>query len=174
MGRLGTLFAYQTYGVTPDAITLAKALANGLPIGALLMRGPCADALQPGDHGTTFGGSPVPCAAALKHLVMRDRLDLDTHVDRVGALLRSELVSLAHDYPALFEEPRGIGLMLGLPVKTPYEAKTFVAAGYAFNVILNAAGANTLRFVPPLIITEVEVRYGIERFRQTIEHVVAG
>ncbi len=174
MGRLGTLFAYQTYGVTPDAITLAKALANGLPIGALLMRGPCADALQPGDHGTTFGGSPVPCAAALKHLVMRDRLDLDTHVDRVGALLRSELVSLAHDYPALFEEPRGIGLMLGLPVKAPYEAKTFVAAGYAFNVILNAAGSNTLRFVPPLIIAEVEVRYGIERFRQTIEHVVAG
>ena len=152
MGRLGTLFAFQTFGVTPDAITMAKALANGLPIGALLMRGPCAEALKP--------------------LVMRDRLELDAHVARAGRLLHDELAAIAHAHPTLFDEPRGLGLMLGLPVRAPYAAKTFVTAGFAFNVILNAAGANTLRFVPPLIITEGEVRVGMERFRQTIESVL--
>ncbi len=171
MGRLGTLFAFQTYGVVPDAFTLAKALANGLPIGALIIRGECASALRPGDHGTTFGGSPIPCAAALKHLVLRDRLDLDAHVLHVGAVLLDELRAIADEHPDYFEEPRGLGLMLGLPVRSPHEAKTFVNAGFDFNVILNAAGANTLRFVPPLIITDGEVRAGMERFRQTIDRV---
>jgi acetylornithine/N-succinyldiaminopimelate aminotransferase len=91
MGRLGKLFASQFYGVTPDAFTLAKSLANGLPIGALLIRGEAAAALRPGDHGTTFGGSPVPAAAALEHLRIRDVLDLDAHVARVGTLLHAEL-----------------------------------------------------------------------------------
>ena len=123
MGRLGTLFAFATVGVRPDAVTMAKALSNGLPIGAVLIDARASKALQPGDHGTTFGGSPVPAAAALAHLRVRDELGLDAHVHRVGAVLRAGLAALADRYPQAFEAPRGIGLMLGLPVRAPYANK---------------------------------------------------
>jgi acetylornithine/N-succinyldiaminopimelate aminotransferase len=109
MGRLGSLFAFQHFGVRPDVVTIAKALANGLPIGCVLISEDAASALQPGDHGTTFGGSPVPCAAALAHLNMRDRMDLDSHVREIGALFMAELQKIAADFPDKFGEPRGIG-----------------------------------------------------------------
>ncbi|HTW85972.1 MAG TPA: aspartate aminotransferase family protein [Candidatus Sulfotelmatobacter sp.] len=173
MGRLGRLFAHQLYEVTPDAFTLAKSLANGLPIGALIVRGPAATSLQPGDHGTTFGGSCVPAAAALEHLAIRDVLDLDAHVVAVGALLRDELAAIANDFPAVFEPPRGIGLMLGLPVREPHAAGAFVTAALDQNLFINAAGRNTLRFVPPLIITTDEVRDAIQRLRATITAVLS-
>ncbi len=169
MGRLGRLFAHQTYGVIPDAFTLAKSLANGLPIGALIVRGDAAAALQPGDHGTTFGGSCVPAAAALEHLAIRDVIDLDAHVTAMGALLRDELAAIARDYPSTFEEPRGAGLMLGLPVREPHKAADFVRNGLDAGVFINAAGRNTLRFVPPLIISADEIRDAMQRVRQAIE-----
>jgi predicted acetylornithine/succinylornithine family transaminase len=174
MGRLGRLFAHQWYDVRPDAFTLAKSLANGLPIGALLVRGDAASSLRPGDHGTTFGGSCVPAAAALEHLAIRDVLDLDAHVTAVGALLRDELASLAADYPTVFEEARGIGLMLGLPVREPYVASDFVARALDFGLFINAAGRNTLRFIPPLIISTDEIRDGIQRLRATIRALADG
>jgi len=172
MGRLGKLFAFQHFGVEPNAFTLAKSLANGLPIGALVVRGEAASSLQPGDHGTTFGGSPVPAAAALEHLAIRDVLDLDAHVETVGTLLRNELAAIADESPAVFEQPRGIGLMLGLPVREPHAAKDFVAAGLDHGVFLNAAGRNTLRFVPPLIVSADEVRDAAQRLRATIAAVL--
>jgi predicted acetylornithine/succinylornithine family transaminase len=168
MGRLGRLFASQLYQTTPDAFTLAKSLANGLPIGALLIRGDAASSLKPGDHGTTFGGSPVPAAAALEHLAIRDVLDLDAHVETVGALLRTELTAIAHERPDVFEQPRGHGLMLGLPVRDGYRAADFVPRALDYGLIINAAGRNTLRFVPPLIISPDEVREAVERLRATI------
>jgi acetylornithine/N-succinyldiaminopimelate aminotransferase len=168
MGRLGRLFAHQLYDVRPDAFTLAKSLANGLPIGALIVRGDAAGSLKPGDHGTTFGGSPVPAAAALEHLAIRDVIHLDEQVDAAGALLRSELAAVATDFASVFEQPRGLGLMLGLPVREPHVAKDFVAQGLDHGVFLNAAGRNTLRFVPPLIITADEVRDAAQRLRATI------
>src|SRR5437660_5490863 len=174
MGRLGRLFAHQLYDVQPDALTLAKSLANGLPIGALIVRGDAAGSLKPGDHGTTFGGSPVPAAAALEHLAIRDVLHLDEHVDAVGALLRSELAAIATEMDSVFEQPRGLGLMLGLPVREPYPAKDFVARGLDHGVFLNAAGRNTLRFVPPLILTADEVRDAAQRLRATIASVLRG
>jgi acetylornithine/N-succinyldiaminopimelate aminotransferase len=169
MGRLGRLFASQFYGVQPDAFTLAKSLANGLPIGALIIRGDAATSLKPGDHGTTFGGSPVPAAAALEHLAIRDVLDLDAHVDHVGALLRGELATIARDWPKVFEQPRGHGLMLGLPVRETHKAGDFVPHGLDFGLIINAAGRNTLRFIPPLIISPDEVRDAMGRLRATIK-----
>jgi predicted acetylornithine/succinylornithine family transaminase len=172
MGRLGKLFAFQHFGVEPDAFTLAKSLANGLPIGTLIVRGAAASSLQPGDHGTTFGGSPVPAAAALEHLAIRDVLDLDAHVQTVGELLRTELAAIADELPAVFDQPRGIGLMLGLPVRDPHAAKNFVAPGLDHGVFLNAAGRNTLRFVPPLIISADEVRDAAQRLRATIAAVL--
>ena len=168
MGRTGKLFAFQEFGVRPDVVTLAKALANGLPIGALLVDGEAVSALQPGDHGTTFGGSPVPCAAALAHLNLRDRMDLNAHVTAMGELLMHDLREIAADDSERFGEPRGIGLLVGLPVRDPYAAKDIVEAALAERVLLNAAGNNTLRFVPPLIISEDDLREGIRRLRRAI------
>ncbi len=169
MGRLGTLFAFQTYGVRPDVVTMAKSLANGLPIGAVLIDGEAAGALRPGDHGSTFGGSPVPCAAALAHLRVRDAIDLDAHVRVAGAALRAGLAELHARYPELFAPPRGIGLMLGLPVRAPYEAKAIVEhARLTRNLLLNAAGDNTLRFVPPLIIDESQIADVLKRLASVV------
>jgi predicted acetylornithine/succinylornithine family transaminase len=173
MGRLGKLLASQIYDVQPDAFTLAKSLGNGLPIGALVIRGDASTSLKPGDHGTTFGGSPVPAAAALEHLAIRDVLDLDGHVETVGALLMNELAAIAKDWPKVFDAPRGIGLMLGLPVREGYKAGDFVPRGLDFNLIINAAGRNTLRFVPPLIISADEVHEAVKRLRATIAATLA-
>lgn len=173
MGRLGRLFAHQLFEVRPDAFTLAKALANGLPIGALLVRGDAATGLRPGDHGSTFGGSPVPAAAALEHLAIREVLDLDTHVETVSAILRTELAAIAKEHPTVFDEPRGFGLMLGLPVREAYKASDFVPRALDFGLIVNAAGRNTLRFIPPLIITIDETLDAMSRLRQTIAAVLS-
>jgi glutamate-1-semialdehyde 2,1-aminomutase len=174
MGRIGRLFAHQHFDVKPDAFTIAKSLANGLPIGTLIVRGEAASSLKPGDHGTTFGGSPVPAAAALEHLKIRDVVDLDAHVTTVGALLRTELAAIAAEMESVFEQPRGIGLMLGLPVREPYAAKDFVTHGLDHGVFLNAAGRNTLRFVPPLIISADEIRDAAVRLRRTIAAALRG
>ncbi|MFN2460118.1 MAG: aspartate aminotransferase family protein [Candidatus Velthaea sp.] len=173
MGRLGRLFASQFYDVVPDAFTLAKSLANGLPIGALLIRGAAAASLRPGDHGTTFGGSPVPAAAALEHLAIRDVVDIDGNVALSGALLRDELRALAADWPHVFGEPRGHGLMLGLPVNAPVQASAFVTPALERGLLINAAGRNTLRFVPPLVITPDEVREAMVLLRAAIASTLA-
>ena len=173
MGRLGTLFAFATVGVRPDAVTMAKALSNGLPIGAVLIDARASKALQPGDHGTTFGGSPVPAAAALAHLRVRDELGLDAHVRRAGAALRAGLAALADRYPQAFEAPRGIGLMLGLPVRAPYATKDFVdVARERERLLINGAGENTLRFVPPLVISETEILDALARLDRTAAKVL--
>jgi predicted acetylornithine/succinylornithine family transaminase len=174
MGRLGTLFAFQSVGVRPDAVTLAKALSNGLPIGAVLIDARASKALQPGDHGTTFGGSPVPAAAALAHLRVRDESGLDEHVLRVGARLRAGLEALAARHPTVFSEPRGKGLMLGLPVRDPFTTKPFVECARDVEfMLLNGAGENTLRFVPPLIISKAQVDDALARLERTVAAVTA-
>jgi predicted acetylornithine/succinylornithine family transaminase len=169
MGRLGTLFAFQSFGVRPDLVTMAKALANGLPIGAVLIDEASASALQPGDHGSTFGGSPVPCAAALAHLAVRDRIDLDAHVAAMSARLFAGLGALAHAHPGVFAPPRGLGLMLGLPVREPHEAKALAtAARERESLLINAAGDNTLRFVPPLIVSAEQIDDGLARLARIV------
>jgi len=174
MGRLGTLFAFETIGVRPDVVTMAKALSNGVPIGAVLIDARAASGLQPGDHGTTFGGSPIPCAAAMAHLAVRDDMELDAHVRVVGARLRAGLSAIAAAHPTVFGAPRGEGLMLGLPVCTTHAAKAFVnVAREKEHLLLNAAGDNTLRFVPPLVITTEQIAEMIEKFGRTIDTVLA-
>ena len=162
MGRIGPTFAFQHFGVVPDLLTMAKALANGLPIGAMLVAEKYADGLRPGDHGSTFGGSPVPCAAALAHLRIRDRIGLEAHVREMGALLRTGLQRLGDRHPDIFERPRGLGLLLGLPVRAPYDAAAIVEAARARRVLLNKAGNNTLRFAPPLIIEAAQIQRALD------------
>jgi len=158
MGRTGPLFAFEHFGVRPDVVTLAKALANGLPIGAMLLREQFASGLQPGDHGSTFGGSPLPCAASLAHLRVRDEIELETHVAVVSERLFSGLRALAQHYPQVYGEPRGLGLLAGIPVKAPHDAASIVERmRESAHVLVNKAGGNTIRFAPPLIITPSEV-----------------
>ena len=153
MGRTGPLFAFERYGVRPDIVTLAKALANGLPIGAMLVREAYAGALQPGDHGSTFGGSPVPCAAALAHLRVRDALQLEEHVEALSDMLFNGLRAIAARFSRVYAEPRGFGLLAGLPVREPYEAASIVdRVREESHVLVNRAGNNTIRLAPPLII----------------------
>jgi len=169
MGRMGTLFAFQTFGVRPDVVTIAKALANGLPIGVMLVDAAASGALQPGDHGSTFGGSPVPCAAALAHLRVRAELDLDAHVLAVGAVFREGLHALHERRPDLFDPPRGRGLMLGLPVREPHSAKAIAdGARTRERLLINAAGNNTLRFVPPLVISPAQISDALQRLERSL------
>jgi acetylornithine/N-succinyldiaminopimelate aminotransferase len=171
MGRVGTTFAFESVDVRPDLVTMAKALANGLPIGAVLVSERCADALRPGDHGSTFGGSPVPCAAALTHLRLRDELRLDDHVREIGAFLRSGLTSLASRFSDVLGETRGAGMMLGLQVREPYDAARIVDAARERNLLVNAAGGNTLRIVPPLVLSNDEAVTGLRRLEQAVDAV---
>lgn len=163
MGRTGPLFAFEYFGVQPDVVTLAKALANGLPIGAMLVREAFASGLQPGDHGSTFGGSPVPCAAALAHLRVRGEIALQSHVQAVSSFLFGGLRTLAERYPSVYGQPRGIGLLAGLPVLDPFDAASIIErAREVSRVLVNKAGGNTIRLAPPLIITQPEIERALE------------
>ncbi len=116
----------------------------------------------------------MPAAAALEHLKIRDVVDLDDHVTTVSTLLRAELTAIAGELPTVFEVPRGIGLMLGLPVHPAHKASDFVPHGLDHGLMINAAGRNTLRFVPPLIITADEIRDAAQRLRARIAAALRG
>ncbi len=158
MGRTGPLFAYENAGVRPDVVTMAKALANGLPIGAMLVNERAAETFQPGDHGSTFGGSAVPAAAALAHLRVRDELQLEGRVRERSVTLFSLLRELAARHERVLGQPRGLGLLIGLPVREPFQAKAIQRAARESGLLIGTAGGNTLRFAPPLIIEDEELR----------------
>ncbi len=156
-GRLGTFCAYERFGVKPDVLTMAKALGNGLPIGAMLCTESAATGLQPGDHGSTFGGSPIPCAAAMAHLRVRDEMHLGEHVLDRETHLFAGLRALAGAHPDVYGEPRGLGLLAALPVLEPREASAVVAEARARGVLFGTAGGNAVRIAPPLVITDEQL-----------------
>lgn len=155
MGRCGTFFAYDTYGVKPDIVTLAKGLAGGVPIGAFLCTDEVAKAFHPGDHGTTFGGNPLACAAANVVIDTISQPDFLAHVKEIAAYFRGKLEALAAKYPELVKEVRGQGLLLGMELTKP--GTPAVDDCRANGVIINCTMGNVLRFIPPLIITESDV-----------------
>ena len=153
IGRTGHWFAIQAEGVRPDVVTLAKGLGGGLPIGACLAIGAAGELFSPGDHGSTFGGNPVSCAAALAVLdtIADDHL-LD-HVKRVGRHLADALGAL--DSP-LVTGVRGSGLWLGVGLDGPH-APAIEHAARAHGLLVNVVRPDAIRVVPPLIVTEAEV-----------------
>ncbi len=167
MGRTGTMFAWQGYGVKPDVMTTAKALGNGVPIGAFLASGKAAAAMVPGDHGTTYGGNPLVCAAASKVLDIFGKDQIIAHVQEVGAYLWDKLEALkaAHDCIA---DHRGLGLMQGLEF-TVAAGPVVTNALLEQKLILIGAGANIIRFVPPLVITKEDVDEMVLRLEQAIQ-----
>jgi len=169
MGRTGTLFAHWQDQVTPDIVTLAKALGGGFPIGALLAGPKVAEAMQFGDHGTTFGGNPL--AAAVARVALRKLASPETmaNVTRQAAALRAGLGALDGDLD-LFSEVRGRGLMLGAVLKPKHAGRAgeLLDLAAANGLLLLQAGPDVLRFVPPLNISDVEVAQGLERLRQAL------
>ena len=158
MGRCGTPLLYQSYGVIPDVVTLAKALAGGMPCGAMLTTGKANSVLLKGDHASTFGGNLVAMAASSYIL---DRLDEDflLHVKEVGEHLYKKLAALKNKYPTLVVDVRGKGLMVGMQLSVA--PSIVVKKCFEKNLLIIGAGADVLRFVPPLIITKDEIDKGI-------------
>jgi acetylornithine/N-succinyldiaminopimelate aminotransferase len=161
LGRTGRWFAHQHHGITPDVMTLAKGLGGGVPIGATLAA-PRADVLEAGDHGSTFGGNPLACAAAIAVLHVVERDGLVGHAAEMGDVLHASLQDLGA------KEVRGLGLMQAFEFAEP-RAKAFQQACLEAGLIVNAVDENTVRLVPPLIIGPAE----IER-AHTIMRKVAG
>ncbi len=154
MGRTGTMFAYQGYGVKPDIIACAKALGCGVPVGAFAATEKVASAFEPGDHGTTYGGNPFATAAVSKVFDLFESEQLLKHVNEISVYLADKLDELVKKYPFLLER-RGKGLMQGLEFKVP--VKDYIAKAMDKGLILIGAGSNIIRFVPPLIITREHV-----------------
>lgn len=155
IGRSGTMFAYEQFGVKPDIVTLAKGLAGGVPIGAFIAGEKVAAVFHPGDHGSTFGGNPLACAAANAVL---DTIKADGLMDNcqaVGKYFMNELEKLRAKYPALITEVRGMGLIIGLQLTQP--GREIVNECMANGAIINCTSGDVLRFVPPLIIDESQV-----------------
>jgi acetylornithine/N-succinyldiaminopimelate aminotransferase len=154
LGRTGRYFAYQHYGVKPDIVTIAKPLAGGLPLGAILMTNRVASSMHPGMHGTTFGGGPLACAVAIEFLNAMDEL-LD-HVRYVGGYFRGQLEQLKARHGCI-REVRGMGLMLGMELESAEIAKTVLRELMQNRILINRTHETVLRFLPPYIIREKHV-----------------
>jgi acetylornithine aminotransferase len=154
MGRTGKLFAYEHFDIVPDIMTLAKALAGGAPIGTMLATDRYAAAFVPGTHGSTFGGNPLVCAAAIATVrtILED--GILNRCEEIGEYLEGELEVLQHKY-GFVKEVRGIGLMIGMALDIP--AGDIVKKGHERGVLLNVTHDTVLRFVPPLTVTKQEV-----------------
>jgi predicted acetylornithine/succinylornithine family transaminase len=161
LGRTGRWFAHQHHGITPDVMTLAKGLGGGLPIGACLAC-PRADVFEPGDHGSTFGGNPLACMAALTVLRVIERDGLVGHAAEMGELLHGALLGLGA------KDVRGIGLMQAFEFAEP-RAKAFQQSCLEAGLVVNAVDETSIRLVPPLIITGAE----IDRAQATMERALS-
>lgn len=153
--RTGPAFAHFSAGVRPDILTVAKALANGLPIGAMLARGEASSAFEPGDHGSTFAGGPVVCAAARATLTAMAAEQVGENAVRVGEYLRAGLEQLAETTGAI-AHVRGAGLMVAAELNEPVAARV-AAEALGSGIVLNNIGTNIIRFLPPLVCSETEV-----------------
>ena len=168
MGRSGSMFAFQQYGVKPDIVTSAKALGCGVPIGAFMATEQVAKALVPGDHGTTYGGNPLACAAAVEVFRLFDKLNVTDNVKNVGKYLETQLKSLVEKYDTV-KAQRGMGLIQGIELTV--NPKDVIAKCLDNGLILFSAGTNVIRFVPPLVITRDDVDQMMVRLKKALDEV---
>jgi len=167
MGRTGTLFAHESFGVTPDIMTLAKALANGLPIGAMLATETVAAAFTAGAHATTFGGTPLVTAAALETLNTMVDEDIVARVQDTGAYFMEALNALSDRHDRILRV-RGRGLLLGIQLDGP--AEDLVLACLRKGFLINCVQGDTLRFVPPLIIQKEDIDALVQCLDEVLTH----
>lgn len=165
LGRTGTMFAFQSFGVTPDIVAIAKPIAAGLPLGAFIAKEEFASAISPGQHGTTFGGGPLACRVALEFLAIVEDEKLLDNVNKVGAYLQQELKSLA-EKSAVAKEVRGRGFIQGINLEIP--ARPIVDAALAEGVLFNSTQDTVVRFLPPFLLEEKHVDKGIRVLKKLL------
>lgn len=165
MGRCGSLYAHDLYGVKPDVLALAKALGCGIPVGAFVTNEKASHALVPGDHGTTYGGNPLATAAVSKVYDLFESMHIVDHVNEVGPYLYEKLEGLKEKYEQIADH-RGLGLMQGIELTVP--VGEVVKKALENGLILISAESNTIRFVPPLVITQKDVDDMIEILDRTL------
>lgn len=166
MGRTGSMFAWQSYGIKPDIMSMAKAIGSGIPVGAFAMTEEIAKySLEPGDHGTTYGGNPLACAAVSKTIEIFEKMDLVAHVQEVGSYLTEKLEELKAEFDCV-TAVKGTGLMQGIQVTKPLSEITNPALEKGLLII--GAGADVIRFVPPLIIEKEQVDEMIDILRSVL------
>ncbi|HXC01845.1 MAG TPA: acetylornithine/succinylornithine family transaminase [Opitutaceae bacterium] len=166
MGRTGKFYAFEHAGIMPDAIAMAKALGGGIPIGAIWVRENAAELFQPGSHGTTFGGTPLACAAALAVLDVIEGEKLLEHVSHSSGPWIAALEKLAADFPAQVKAVRGCGFLVG--VQLAAETAPYVAALRERGLLVAPAGGNVLRLLPPLVATSAELARSVEIIRAAL------
>ena len=171
LGRTGKLFAYEWAGIEPDIMTLAKAIGGGFPLGAVLATADAAKGMTAGTHGTTYGGNPLGMAVANESVDMVLEPQLLIHVNKIANYLNQQLGALVAGHPALFEDVRGQGLMLGLKMKTP--SGDFITQARQNGLIVLPAGDNVVRLLPPLNLTEDEAREGVALLNKTASDIEA-
>ena len=167
IGRTGRFFAFEHAGVTPDASGLAKGLGGGCPIGAMWVREQYADLFHPGNHGTTFGGTPLACAAALAVLDVIEREGLLTQVQTKGHAWLTELQTLAKDFPAQVLGVRGQGYLVGVQMAS--DPAPYLAAMRERGLLAPSAGVNVIRLLPPLNVTSDDLSRSVEIFRSVLQ-----
>jgi predicted acetylornithine/succinylornithine family transaminase len=165
LGRTGTMFAFQSFGVTPDIVAIAKPIAAGLPLGAFLAKEEFANAISPGQHGTTFGGGPLACRVALEFLAIVEDEKLLDNVNKVGAYLQQELKVIV-EKSAAAKEVRGRGFIQGINLEIP--ARPIVDAALAEGVLFNSTQDTVVRFLPPFLLEEKHVDKGIRVLKKLL------
>jgi len=162
MGRTGKWFAYQHYGIQPDLVTVAKPIAGGLPLGALLVSEKVAGCIHPGMHGTTFGGGPLACAVALQLITILEKEKLLNHVHKTGTYLIEQLEKLQKKHSAI-REVRGIGLMVGLELESADLAKAVFNQLLKQGTIVNRTDETVIRLLPPFIVKKQHIDLAIRQ-----------
>ena len=166
MARTGEMFAWQLYGTKPDIMTMAKAIGSGVPVGAFAMTKAIAEAsLKPGDHGTTYGGNPLACAAVAKTLEIYENQKLAAHVKEVGDYMEEQLKKLVEDYDCVVEQ-RGLGLIRGIKLSGP--VGEVVKKAMEEGLLIISARSDVIRLVPPLVIEKEHVDEMIEKLRKVL------
>jgi predicted acetylornithine/succinylornithine family transaminase len=165
LGRTGAMFAFQSFGVTPDIVAIAKPIAAGLPLGAFIAKEEFASAISPGQHGTTFGGGPLACRVALEFLAIVEDEKLLDNVNKVGAYLQSELKTIV-EKSAAAKEVRGRGFIQGINLEIP--ARPIVDEALAEGVLFNSTQDTVVRFLPPYLLEEKHVDKGIRVLKKLL------
>jgi acetylornithine/succinyldiaminopimelate/putrescine aminotransferase len=168
LGRTGKFFAYEHYGLKPDVLTLAKAIASGIPMGVMIAAGPYSDILGKGNHASTFGGNPLACAVSLKVVEIISRKKFLDSIIVKGNFFKDSLEKLKTGF-SFIKEVRGLGLMLGMEVDG--QAPQIAKAAFGRGLLINAVGDNILRFLPPLVITKREISQGLRILEEVLKNI---
>ncbi len=168
MGRTGSFYAYQEWGIEPDILTIAKALGGGFPISAMICRDYLAEVLQAGTHGSTFGGNPLACAVAYEVVSTVSKKKFLAKVKKSSEFFFQNLNKIQQKY-SLFTSIRGMGLMIGVEFKPNYSVQKFISLALEQKLLVLSAGGNVLRMLPPLNISQAEIKESFRRLEKSIQ-----